>query len=531
MSRNSIDASNHGLDTIGLEHFETTYWNLRPPTLVVEAIRRREGTLAESGAFVALTGMRTGRSPRDRYIVRGPLTENLVHWSKVNVPFEPDRCDRLQAKVFKHMQFRDIFVQDLYAGAHPDHRLNVRVITEYAWHSLFARQLFVRPPREATTEFKPDFTVLCAPNCLASPYRDGINSETFVLLNLKKNLALIGGTQYAGEMKKSIFTVMNFLLPQKNVLSMHCSANVGHTGDVAIFFGLSGTGKTTLSADPQRRLIGDDEHGWADDGVFNFEGGCYAKVIDLSPEYEPQIYNAIHFGAILENVVLDPVTRTPRFDDDSVTENTRGAYPLSHIENSVEPSRGDHPRHVIFLTCDAFGVLPPVARLDPAQAMYHFLSGYTAKVAGTEAGVTEPQATFSTCFGAPFMILDPTVYAELLGKKIAEHNAQVWLVNTGWSGGPHGVGKRMKLPYTRAMVTAILGGALGAVSYRRHPVFGIEVPQSCPDVPDKLLDPKRTWPDPQAYDVKANELAQLFAANFERFTTASAEVKAAGPEV
>ncbi len=530
MSRNSVSASTYGLDTIGLEHFASTYWNLRPATLVVEAVRRREGTLAENGAFVALTGMRTGRSPRDKYILKEPSTENAVHWGKVNVPIEQTHANSLQDKLFKHLRYQDLFIQDLYAGAHPDHQLKVRVITERAWHSLFCRQLFIRPASEDTGDFKPDFTVLCGPNCLADPFRDNINSETFVVLNFAKRLALIGGTHYAGEMKKSIFTVLNFLLPQKGVLSMHCSANMGADGDTALFFGLSGTGKTTLSADPNRRLIGDDEHGWGDDGVFNFEGGCYAKVINLSQEYEPQIYNALRFGCVLENVVLDPATRSPRYDDDSITENTRGAYPLEHIDNAMQPSVGGHPNNIVFLTCDAFGVLPPVSRLTPEQAMYHFLSGYTAKVAGTEAGVTEPQATFSTCFGAPFMILDPSVYAELLGKKIAQHNTRVWLVNTGWSGGPHGVGSRMKLPYTRAMITAILNGTLDDVAYEQDPIFGVAVPQSCPNVPTEVLNPRNTWSDKTAYDSKAQELANLFIENFKQFESAPQEVKAAGPK-
>jgi phosphoenolpyruvate carboxykinase (ATP) len=520
MSRNSVDASDHGLDTIGLEHFATEFWNIRPPTLVVEAVRRREGTLADNGAFVALTGMRTGRSPRDKFIVKEKETADHVDWGKVNVPIEPTQFAQLQDKVYKHLRYQDVFVQDLYAGAHPDHRLKVRFVTERAWHSLFVRQLFIRPERGETMDFEPDFTVLCAPNCLADPYRDGINSETFVVASFSKKLVLIGGTHYAGEMKKSIFTILNFLLPQKGVLSMHCSANVGRDDDVALFFGLSGTGKTTLSADPRRRLIGDDEHGWADDGVFNFEGGCYAKAIDLSAEYEPQIYNAIRFGCVLENVVLDPATRAAQFEDDSITENTRAAYPLEHI---------GHPNHVVFLTCDAFGVLPPVARLTPAQAMYHFLSGYTAKVAGTEAGVTEPQATFSTCFGAPFMILNPTVYAELLGRKLAHHKSQVWLVNTGWTGGPYGIGQRMKLPYTRAMVSAILDGKLSTAKFAPHPIFGVEVPQFCPDVPAEMLDPKKTWKDAGAYDAKARDLAGRFVTNFKQFESAGADLRSAGP--
>jgi phosphoenolpyruvate carboxykinase (ATP) len=530
VSRNRVDASPVGLDTIGLEHFSTEFWNLRPATLLVEALRRREGTLAANGAFVALTGMRTGRSPRDKYVVKEPGTAEHVHWGKVNVPIDPERFASFEDKVFKHLRFQDVFVQDLYCGADPAHRIKVRVVTERAWHSLFVRQLFVRPGAGETKDFAPDFTVVCAPNCLADPYRDHINSETFVLVNFSKKLVLIGGTHYAGEMKKSIFTVMNFLMPLKRVLSMHCSANIGRDNDAAVFFGLSGTGKTTLSADPRRRLIGDDEHGWSDDGVFNFEGGCYAKAINLSAKFEPQIYNAIRFGCVLENVVLDPSTREPQYDDDSITENTRAAYPLEHIENSVIPSVGGHPKNVVLLTCDAFGVLPPVARLTREQAMYHFLSGYTAKVAGTERGVTEPQATFSTCFGAPFMILDPAVYAKLLGEKIAKHDAKVWLVNTGWTGGPHGTGHRMKLPHTRAMVDAILGGELDDAAYERHPVFGVEMPKACPEVPTEVLNPRNTWADGDAYDRQARELAGRFNENFGKFESAPQEVRAAGPQ-
>ena len=531
MSRNIVHPSQHGLDTIGLDHQATAYWNIRPATLVVEALRRREGTLADNGAFVALTGMRTGRSPRDKFVVKEPESEAHVHWGKINVAIPPERFVSLQDKVYRHLRYQDVFVQDLYAGANPDYRLKVRVVTERAWQSLFVRQLFIRPADEETADFKPDFTVVCAPNCLADPQRDQINSETFVVVSFSKRLVLIGGTHYAGEMKKSIFTVLNFLLPLKGVLSMHCSANIGAQNDTAIFFGLSGTGKTTLSADPQRRLIGDDEHGWCDDGVLNFEGGCYAKVIKLSKQYEPQIYNAIRFGSVLENVVLDPATRAPQYDDDSITENTRAAYPLHYIENAFEPSVCGHPQHVIFLTCDAFGVLPPVARLTPAQAMYHFLSGYTAKVAGTEAGVTEPQVTFSTCFGAPFMILNPSVYANLLGARLARHRSRVWLVNTGWTGGPHGVGHRMSLPHTRAIITAILSGALNDAAYERHPVFGVEFPKACPNVPAEVLNPRNTWKSGGDYDAKARELAQQFVKNFAQFASAPADVQAAGPTV
>jgi phosphoenolpyruvate carboxykinase (ATP) len=527
----SVAPSRYGLEVAGLEQLGPQHWNLRPAALVVHALRRGEALLSDRGALVARTGTRTGRSPRDKFVVRDPSSEAHVHWGGVNVPIDAERFDALQRKVCEHLRGREVFVQDLFAGAHPEHRLRVRVISELAWHALFARQLFIRPGPQETAEHRPDFTVIAVPSCRAEPARDGTRSETFVLLNFARGLVLIGGTAYAGEIKKSIFTVMNYLLPLRGVMSMHCSANQGAGGDVALFFGLSGTGKTTLSADPQRRLIGDDEHGWSDEGVFNFEGGCYAKCINLSAQYEPQIYNAIRFGAVVENVVLDPVDQSVRFEDASITENTRAAYPLDFIENSLEPSIGGHPRNIIFLTCDAFGVLPPVARLTPEQAMYHFLSGYTAKVAGTEAGVTEPQVTFSTCFGAPFMVLDPAVYADLLGRRIAKHRARAWLLNTGWSGGPHGVGQRIRLPYTRAMVSAILSGALDEVPCETHPVFRVRVPKLCPDVPAEVLDPRATWSDPAAYDARAAELAGRFARNFARFESAAAAIKAAGPAV
>jgi len=525
----SVAPSHHGLEGAGLEQVGPQHWNLRPAALVVHALRRGEAVLSDRGALVARTGARTGRSPRDKFLVREPSSEAHIHWGEVNVPIEAERFDALQQKVCDHLRGREVFVQDLFAGALPQYRLRIRVISELAWHSLFARQLFIRPTPEETAEFRPDFTVIAVPSCRAEPARDGTRSEAFVLLHLARRLVLIGGTAYAGEIKKSIFTVMNYLLPLRGVMSMHCSANLGRDGDVALFFGLSGTGKTTLSADPQRRLIGDDEHGWSDEGVFNFEGGCYAKCINLSARYEPQIYNAIRFGAVVENVVLDPTDQSVRFEDASITENTRAAYPLDFIENSLQPSIGGHPRNIIFLTCDAFGVLPPVARLTPEQAMYHFLSGYTAKVAGTESGVTEPQVTFSTCFGAPFMVLDPAVYAELLGRRIAQHHAQTWLLNTGWSGGPFGVGQRIKLPYTRAMVQAILGGALDGVPCAMHPVFRLSVPRACPGVPAEVLDPRSTWSDPARYDTRAAELAGRFASNFARFASAAPAIRAAGP--
>ncbi len=530
MNEHSVSPSRFGLDTIGLEHRAHANWNLRPAPLYVASLRRGEAEVSDRGALVARTGKRTGRSPKDKFVVRESGSEAHVHWGETNRPIDPAAFDRVQAHVFAHLRERELFVQDLYAGAAPAHRLKVRIITEFAWHSLFVRQLFVRPPVDALRDHQPDFTVVCAPLYHADPAANGLNSEAFILLNLAKKLVLIGGTSYAGEMKKSIFTVMNYVLPMKGVLSMHCSANVGPAGDVALFFGLSGTGKTTLSADPNRRLIGDDEHGWSDDGVFNIEGGCYAKVINLSERYEPQIYRAIRFGSVVENVVLDPQTGACRYDDGSLTENTRGAYPLDFIENAVEPSVAGHPQNIVFLTCDAFGVLPPISRLTPEQAMYHFLSGYTAKVAGTEAGMgNEPSATFSTCFGAPFLPLNPKVYADLLGRKIARHNARVWLLNTGWSGGPFGVGKRMSLPHTRAMITAALSGKLDETPTAPHPVFRVSVPVACPDVPSEVLDARRTWKDGAAYDAKARELADRFIRNFDKFPDAPRETRAAGP--
>ncbi|TWT44909.1 Phosphoenolpyruvate carboxykinase [ATP] [Phycisphaerae bacterium RAS1] len=532
MSDIRIAPSRHGLDAIGLKHAGRQLWNLRPATLVEMAVQRGEGQLSDNGALVCRTGKRTGRSPKDKFIVREPSSAERVHWGEVNVAFPADKFEALEKKVFAYLAQRDVFVQDLWAGANPDHRLPVRVVTEFAWHSLFARQLFIRPPAEATAEHKPEFTIVAAPGCLADPKADGTNSEAFVLLSFSRRLVLIGGTHYAGEIKKSVFTILNFLLPLEGVMSMHCSANIGQAGDVALFFGLSGTGKTTLSADPKRRLIGDDEHGWSDHGVFNFEGGCYAKAINLSAEAEPQIYSAIRFGSVAENVVIDAHTHRPLYEDGSLTENTRVAYPLDFIPGAVEPALGGHPRNIVFLTCDAFGVLPPISKLTPQQAMYHFLSGYTAKVAGTEAGMgKEPQMTFSTCFGAPFMVLDPAVYADLLGKKIARHHSHVWLLNTGWSGGGVGVGKRMKLSLTRAMVTAALGGSLEHLPTWPHPVFGLHIPTTCPDVPESVLDPRSTWSDGGAYDAKARMLAGSFAKNFEKFPSAAAEIRAAGPQV
>src|SRR5688500_957336 len=492
--------------------------NLSPALLIEEAIRRGEGTLSADGACVGITKPHTGRSPDDKFVVREPSSENHVWWGKVNAAMQPAHYDALLAAVREHLTGQELFVQDLHAGADPDYRLNVRLVTPNAWHALFARNMFIPPSSSEDLDgFEPGFTILHAPELQADPSRHGTRSGTFIVLNLAERVVVIGGTRYAGEIKKSIFTVLNYLLPLRGVLSMHCSANVGDSGDVALFFGLSGTGKTTLSGDPERSLIGDDEHGWSEDGVFNFEGGNYAKVIRLSAEGEPLIYAASRrFGAVLENVVMDPETRRVDFDDDANTENTRSCYPISFITNFVRGGRAGHPRNVVFLTADAFGVLPPIAKLSREQAMYHFLSGYTAKVAGTERGVTEPKATFSTCFGAPFLPLPPEVYAKLLGEKLEEHDAQCWLVNTGWTGGAYGVGERMKLGYTRAMVHAALRGLLDDVATRVDPVFGLHVPEHVRGVPDDVLQPRRTWPDGNAFGREAAKLAQMFKDNFKR---------------
>jgi phosphoenolpyruvate carboxykinase (ATP) len=502
--------------------------NLRSAVLVEHAIRRNEARLASNGALVAYTG-RTGRSPKDKFTIKDKLTANQVHWGSVNQPFDPDRFDALYERVMEFLQGRELFVQDLYAGADPSYRLPIQVVNEMAWHNLFVRALFIRPTNEEMKSHQPEFTILAAPTFKADPSRDSTNSEAFILVNFTRRIVLIGGTAYAGEMKKSIFGAMNFLLPQRGVFPMHCSANIGRNGRTALFFGLSGTGKTTLSADPERRLIGDDEHGWSPSGVFNFEGGCYAKCIRLSKDKEPQIWNALRFGAVLENVVLSPGANDPNYDDDSITENTRAAYPVDYIDNAQIPGIGGHPNHVVFLTADAFGVLPPISRLTPEQAMYHFFSGYTAKVAGTEAGLgKEPQATFSTCFGAPFLPLAPKVYAGMLGEKLRQHEAKCWLVNTGWQGGKYGIGKRMDLPYTRAMVRAIVDGKLDDTDFMVEPAFGFSMPKSVPDVPSQLLNPRNAWADKTAYDQTAAELSARFARNFEQFD-APPEVRAAGP--
>ncbi len=524
--------SSYGLENHGIQNVNSVYWNLSTPLLYEEAIRRREGRVAHLGPLVVRTGQYTGRAPKDKFVVQDSSSKDKVWWGSVNQPMSEERFDALKRRLLAYWQGRDLFVQDCYAGADPSFRLPIRVVTETAWHSLFARDMFIQAKPEELATHVPEFTVLHAPNFHAIPEEDGTRSEVFIVVNLSKKIILIGGTQYAGEIKKSIFSVLNYLLPQRHVLSMHCSANVGEQDDVAIFFGLSGTGKTTLSADPKRTLIGDDEHGWSDTGVFNFEGGCYAKVVNLSPEGEPEIYATTRrFGTLLENVGVDSVTGRIDLEDISLTENTRAAYPISHIPNASRSGIAGHPNNIIMLTADAFGVLPPIAKLTPAQAMYHFLSGYTAKVAGTEKGVTEPSATFSTCFGAPFMTLPPTIYAELLGEKIAQHKVDVWLINTGWTGGPYGVGKRMKLAHTRAMVHAALDGTLTDVPMVTDPIFGLSIPTTCPGVPSEVLNPRNTWVDPVAYDTQAQKLAAMFTKNFQLFAdVVSPEVLAAGPQ-
>src|SRR5262245_30816614 len=502
--------------------------NLHSGPLVEHAVRRGEGHLADNGAFAAYTGKYTGRTPKDRFMVKDSITADLVNWGEVNQPFDSAKFDAIFERVLEFLRGRELFVQDLYCGADPTYRLPIRVINNQAWQNLFVRAMFIRPSKEELKDHHPEFTVVGVPDFLADPARDGSRSEAFIAVNFSRKLVLVVGSGYAGEMKKSIFSVMNFLLPQRNVFPMHCSANVGKDGVTALFFGLSGTGKTTLSADPERRLIGDDEHGWGTNGIFNFEGGCYAKTIKLSQENEPQIWNAIRFGSVLENVGLDPETRVPDYNDGSRTENTRVAYPLEYIDNAVIPGVGGHPKNVIFLTADAFGVLPPISRLTTDQAMYHFLSGYTAKVAGTEAGLTEPTPNFSTCFGAPFLPLAPKVYAEMLGRRMKEHNAQCWLVNTGWFGGPYGVGARMKLPYTRAMMRAAVDGKLNKVEFEVDPAFGLTVPTSAPEVPPEFLRARDAWKDKAAYDKTAADLSARFAKNFEKFD-APESVRAAAP--
>ncbi|MGE4069032.1 MAG: phosphoenolpyruvate carboxykinase [Vicinamibacterales bacterium] len=522
-----------GLEASGVRTTGPVHWNLPTAALYEHAIRRDEGVIAAGGPLVCRTGAHTGRSPNDKFFVKEPVSDPHLWWGKVNRPLAAEHYDALKRDMLAHLAGAELFVQDLYAGAAPGYRLPVRFIHELAWQNLFVRNLFIVPPASDLAAFDPQFTVITAPGFKADPARHGTRSDVVIAVNLATREVLIGGTSYAGENKKSIFTVLNYLLPLQGVLAMHCSANIGKGGDTALFFGLSGTGKTTLSSDPHRQLIGDDEHGWSDEGVFNFEGGCYAKMINLSAEAEPQIHATTErFGTVLENVVVDPVSRALDLNDGSLTENTRGAYPIEFIDNAVLSGVGGHPKNIVMLTADAYGVLPPIARLSPEGAMYHYLSGYTAKVAGTEKGVTEPTATFSTCFGAPFLPLNPNVYARGLGERIARHQARVWLVNTGWTGGPYGVGSRMKIAFTRAMIKAALAGELDGVAYQRHAVFNVDVPTSCPGVPAEVLDPRGTWADPAAYDAQALKLAAMFVENFKNFEAdVDAAVVAAGPRV
>jgi phosphoenolpyruvate carboxykinase (ATP) len=512
-----------------LSSFRNVHRNLGVHTLVEKALRRGEGHLTNRGALAVYTGKYTGRSPNDRFIVDEPLVHDEISWGAVNKPISSERFQNLRTKLEAYLQSRDeVYVFDGYVGSSPTHRLNIRVINELASQNLFATQVFIRPQAEDLTTFEPEFTVMAAPGCKAIPEIDGTNSEAFVIISFEHRLVMIGGTQYPGEIKKSMFSVLNYLLPKRGVLPMHCSANSGDNG-VALFFGLSGTGKTTLSADPNRVLIGDDEHGWDTDGIFNFEGGCYAKCIKLSEEHEPQIYSSLRFGALLENVVVDRASGAPNFDDESLTENTRACYPIDYIPNASSTGLGEIPRTIIFLTADAFGVMPPVAKLSKEQAMYHFMSGYTSKLAGTERGITEPQATFSACFGAPFMPLHPSVYAKLLGEKIEESGARVYMVNTGWTGGGFGTGKRISIAHTRAIVTAILDGSLEIIPSSQDPIFKIDVPHYVPGVPQEILFPRNTWVDKTAFTQTATGLARQFCNNFAQFAPISFELAAAGP--
>ncbi|MDB4089538.1 phosphoenolpyruvate carboxykinase (ATP) [Flavobacteriales bacterium] len=520
------------LKELGLGNVETALWNLTPADLTEETIVLGQGLLSDTGALVIETGEFTGRSPKDRFIVCDEKTEDAVWWGDINIKFTTENFNKLYKKITAYLDGKEIYVRDAYACADENYRLNLRVITETPWSNMFASNMFLRPEREELENFTPEWHVINAPGFMAVAEEDGTRQHNFAVVNFTEKKIIIGGTGYTGEIKKGIFSVLNFILPhEKNTLSMHCSANVGQDGDTAVFFGLSGTGKTTLSSDPNRRLIGDDEHGWSKYSVFNFEGGCYAKTIDLTEEQEPQIFNAIKFGAILENIGFHAGTSTPDYSDTTITQNTRVSYPIHHIDNIMKPSIGGVPKNIFFLTADAFGVLPPISKLTPGQAMYHFISGYTAKVAGTEAGITEPVTAFSACFGAPFLPLHPTKYAEMLGNKIAESNVNVWLINTGWSGGEYGEGIRIKLKYTRAMITSALTGKLDNVEFTNHEVFGLAMPNECENVPTEILSPKNTWADKSAYDAKANNLASKFVENFKQFESdANAEIMAAAPK-
>ncbi|TDE05846.1 phosphoenolpyruvate carboxykinase (ATP) [Flavobacterium sandaracinum] len=531
MDNNTLFSQSISLKELGIENTKIHY-QLSPEELHEITLKTGQGIETSTGALAVNTGEYTGRSPQDRYIVKDSISENQVWWGKVNIPFEPAAFDALYNKVTAYLSDKEIYVRDSYVCSDPNYRLNVRVITETPWANLFCYNMFLRPEMEELANFNAEWTLLCVPSFMADPAVDGTRQSNFAILDFTKKVVLIGGTGYTGEMKKGIFSALNFILPVfKNTLPMHCSANVGKDGDTAIFFGLSGTGKTTLSADPDRKLIGDDEHGWTNENtVFNFEGGCYAKVINLSEENEPDIFRAIKKGAILENVIINEDTNEVDFEDISITQNTRVSYPIFHIDNIQPGSIGKNPKNIFFLTADSFGILPPISKLTPGQAAYHFISGYTAKVAGTEAGITEPQPNFSACFGAPFMPLHPTKYAEMLSKKMKDANVKVWLINTGWTGGPYGIGSRMKLKYTRAMITAALNGELDDVAYENHQVFGIAKPQTCPNVPSEILNPRNTWEDPELYDQKSVELAQKFIANFAKFEEfANAEIMAGAP--
>lgn len=533
MKNLAIKNPNFTLASIGINKVRKAYWNLNPEQLTAIAVENGQGTLTDNGTLMIKTGEFTGRSPKDRFIVKDAVTAEKVDWNDINMPFDADKFDGLYNKITTYLEDKEVFVRSAYACADDNYRLNIRLVSEYAWSNQFAYNMFLRPNQEEIKNFVADWTILCAPGFYADPEVDGTRQHNFAIVNFTKQTIIIGGTGYTGEIKKGIFSVLNFILPvNRGVLPMHCSANVGKDGDTAIFFGLSGTGKTTLSADPTRSLIGDDEHGWSDNGVFNFEGGCYAKTIDLSAEKEPDIYKAVRPGAILENIVFKSGTKTPDYTDCSITQNTRVSYPIYHIDNALKPSKGGQPKNIFFLTCDAFGVLPPLSRLTPEQAMYYFISGYTAKVAGTEAGVTEPQATFSACFGAPFLPLHPTKYAEMLGTKVEEQGVKIWLVNTGWTGGAYGTGSRISLKYTRAMITAVLNDELKFVAYDEHEIFGLQMPESCPNVPAEILNPRNTWTNKEAYDAKANDLAEAFHKNFAKYADqASTDIKNAAPRV
>lgn len=528
-----IKGNHADLTALGIPDAKQVNWNLSPSQLIEKAILNREACLTENGSLAADTGDFTGRSPQDRFIVDDAITNETVWWGDINKKFDADKFDSLYNKMVSYLSDKEFYARDVYACADPDYQVSIRVISECAYQNLFARNLFIRPNYDELKDFAPDWHVIAIPSFQADPDKDGTRQGNFAIINFTRKTVLIGGTGYTGEIKKSIFSILNFILPhEKQVLSMHCSANMGEDGDTAIFFGLSGTGKTTLSADPDRRLIGDDEHGWTANGVFNFEGGCYAKVVNLSPEKEPEIYEALRYGTLLENVRFYPGTREVDYDNTSVTPNTRAAYPIHYINNATKTSKGNVPNNIFLLTADAFGVLPPISKLTKGQTMYHFLSGYTAKVAGTEAGINEPEPVFSACFGAPFLPLHPATYAEMLGQKMDEHAVNVWLINTGWTGGPYGIGQRINLKYTRAMIQSALKGELNNVSYENNHIFGLAMPKTCPNVPAEILNPRQTWDDPEAYDQKAFTLASYFNENFETFSDfASQEIKDAAPVV